>query len=92
MLLNGKALMLTYPMEVKSIITSPSTGLALRQPGVYEITGLAWSGGGKIARVEVSADGGRSWAEAALAEPVLREVVHALPDGVALERRAGGAR
>ncbi len=70
-LLNGKALMLTYPMEVKSIITSPSTGLALRQPGVYEITGLAWSGGGKIARVEVSADGGRSWGEAALAEPVL---------------------
>jgi sulfane dehydrogenase subunit SoxC len=70
-LLNGKALMLTYPMEVKSIITSPSTGLALRQPGTYEITGLAWSGGGKIARVEVSADGGRSWGEAALAEPVL---------------------
>ncbi len=70
-LLNGKALMLTYPMEVKSIITSPSTGLALRQPGVYEITGLAWSGSGKIARVEVSADGGRSWGEAALAEPVL---------------------
>jgi sulfane dehydrogenase subunit SoxC len=70
-LLNGKALMLTYPMEVKSIITSPSTGLALRQQGVYEITGLAWSGGGKIARVEVSADGGRSWGEAALAEPVL---------------------
>jgi len=70
-LLNGKALMLTYPMEVKSIITSPSTGLALRQPGTYEITGLAWSGGGKIARVEVSADGGRSWGDAALAEPVL---------------------
>jgi len=70
-LLNGKALMLTYPMEVKSIITSPSTGLALRQPGTYEITGLAWSGGGKIARVEVSADGGRSWGDAALAERVL---------------------
>jgi sulfane dehydrogenase subunit SoxC len=70
-LLNGKALMLTYPMEVKSIITSPSTGLALRQPATYEITGLAWSGGGKIARVEVSADGGRSWGDAALAEPVL---------------------
>jgi sulfane dehydrogenase subunit SoxC len=70
-LLNGKALILTYPMEVKSVITSPSTGLALREPGIYEITGLAWSGLGKIARVEVSADGGRSWADAALAEPVL---------------------
>jgi sulfane dehydrogenase subunit SoxC len=70
-LLNGKALMFTYPMEVKSIITSPSTGLALHGAGLYEITGLAWSGLGKIARVEVSADGGNSWAEAALSDPVL---------------------
>ncbi|HLF10889.1 MAG TPA: sulfite dehydrogenase [Gammaproteobacteria bacterium] len=70
-LLNGKALILTYPMEVKSIITNPSTGLALQSPGLYEITGLAWSGSGKIARVEVSADGGRSWADAALTDPVL---------------------
>jgi sulfane dehydrogenase subunit SoxC len=70
-LLGGKALILTYPMEVKSIITSPSTGLALRGAGLYEVTGLAWSGLGKIVRVEVSADGGRTWAEAALNEPVL---------------------
>jgi sulfane dehydrogenase subunit SoxC len=70
-LLGGKALMFTYPMEVKSVITSPSTGLALKEPGLYEITGLAWSGLGRIARVEVSADGGRSWADAALSEPVL---------------------
>jgi sulfane dehydrogenase subunit SoxC len=70
-LLNGKALMFTYPMGVKSIITSPSTGLAMHGPGLYEVTGLAWSGAGKIRQVEVSADGGKSWAEAALAEPVL---------------------
>jgi sulfane dehydrogenase subunit SoxC len=70
-LLNGKALMFTYPMHVKSVITSPSTGLALHGPGLYEVTGLAWSGLGKIARVEVSADGGRSWADAALSDPVL---------------------
>jgi sulfane dehydrogenase subunit SoxC len=70
-LLNGKAKMFTYPMHVKSVITSPSTGLALHGPGVYEITGLAWSGLGKIARVEVSADGGRSWADAALSDPGL---------------------
>jgi sulfane dehydrogenase subunit SoxC len=70
-LLDGKALMFTFPMDVKSIITNPSTGLNLRQPGVYEITGLAWSGRGKVSRVEVSADGGRTWAEAALQEPVL---------------------
>lgn len=70
-LLGGKALILTLPMGVKSIITSPSTGLNLHERGLYEITGLAWSGGGRISRVEVSADGGRSWAEAALNGPVL---------------------
>jgi sulfane dehydrogenase subunit SoxC len=70
-LLGGKALILTYPMEVKSIITNPSTGLTLQGPGLYEITGLAWSGLGRIARVEVSADGGASWADAALSPPVL---------------------
>lgn len=70
-LLNGKALILTYPMGVKSVITNPSTGLALQGPGLYEVTGLAWSGHGKIARVEVSADGGRTWADAALNDPVL---------------------
>lgn len=70
-LLGGEALMFTYPMGVKSMITSPSAGLALQGPGYYEITGLAWSGSGRIARVEVSADGGMSWADAALTEPVL---------------------
>jgi sulfane dehydrogenase subunit SoxC len=70
-MLDGKALILTLQMDVKSVITSPSTGLNLAQAGVYEISGLAWSGHGRVARVEVSADGGQSWAEAALTEPVL---------------------
>jgi sulfane dehydrogenase subunit SoxC len=70
-LLGGRALILTYPMDVKSIITSPSTGLNMRGPGLYEITGLAWSGQGRISRVEVSADAGQTWADAALSEPVL---------------------
>ena len=43
----------------------------MRGPGLYEISGLAWSGYGKIAKVEVSADGGKSWAVAALSDPVL---------------------
>ena len=47
--------MFTYLMEVKSVITAPSPGLALPGPGLYEISGLAWSGAGKIAKVEVSA-------------------------------------
>lgn len=69
-LADGKSLMFTFPMGVKSIITSPSFGLAMQGAGVYEITGIAWSGAGRIARVEVSADGGNTWAEAALSEPV----------------------
>lgn len=70
-LIGGKALILTFPMDVKSIITNPSTGLNMQGPGLYEITGIAWSGHGKIARVEVSADGGATWADAALTAPVL---------------------
>src|SRR5262249_33462855 len=59
------------PVEAKSVITRPSPGSKLAGAGIYEISGLAWSGYGRIAKVEVSADGGRSWAEAALQEPVL---------------------
>ena len=72
---DGRSLMFTFPMEVKSVITSPSPGLALAEPGLYQISGMAWSGLGRIARVEVSADGGASWAEAALTEPVLDKAV-----------------
>jgi sulfane dehydrogenase subunit SoxC len=43
----------------------------LRGPVLYEISGLAWSGYGKVNRVDVSADGGKSWGEAHLQEPVL---------------------
>ena len=69
---SGKARMFSFVMQAKSLITSPSPGMRLtRGPGVYEITGLAWSGRGKIARVEVSADGGASWGEAELQAPVL---------------------
>jgi sulfane dehydrogenase subunit SoxC len=68
---DGIAQLFTFPMGVKSVITSPSPGLPLGERGVYQISGLAWSGAGKISRVEVSADGGRSWADAALDEQVL---------------------
>jgi sulfane dehydrogenase subunit SoxC len=60
-----------FPLEVKSVITRPSPGLALKGPGFYEISGLAWSGNGSIRQVEVSADGGQSWAPAALSGPIL---------------------
>ena len=56
----------------KSVITRPSGGQRLPGPGFYEISGLAWSGGGAIRRVEVSTDGGRTWKDAQLQEPVFR--------------------
>jgi sulfane dehydrogenase subunit SoxC len=71
LLLDGTSLQFAFPMEAKSVITQPSPGLTLTQPGLYEISGLAWSGYGKIAKVDVSADGGKSWAPAALQQPVL---------------------
>jgi sulfane dehydrogenase subunit SoxC len=66
----GKAYKFYFVNEVKSFITYPSFGTALKEPGFYEISGIAYSGDGRIAKVLVSADGGKSWAEAALQEPV----------------------
>jgi sulfane dehydrogenase subunit SoxC len=68
---DGSSLLFTFPMGVKSVITSPSPGLRLHKQGLYQVTGLAWSGAGSISRVQVSADGGSSWADAALDDPVL---------------------
>jgi sulfane dehydrogenase subunit SoxC len=68
---DGKSLMFTYPMEVKSLITRPSHGMTVPGPGVYQISGIAWSGEGAIRRVEVTTDGGQSWDKATLDAPVL---------------------
>jgi sulfane dehydrogenase subunit SoxC len=68
---DGKARMFTYQMEAKSVITFPSGGEALPGPGLYELTGQAWSGSGRIGRVEITLDGGRSWIKARLQEPRL---------------------
>jgi sulfane dehydrogenase subunit SoxC len=68
---SGKARIFTFTMEAKSVITFPSGEMKLPGPGFYEIAGLAWSGRGKIARVEMSTDGGKSWSLASLQEPVL---------------------
>jgi sulfane dehydrogenase subunit SoxC len=67
----GKSRIFTFTMEAKSVITFPSGEMKLPGAGFYEITGLAWSGRGKIARVEISTDGGKNWSLAALQEPVL---------------------
>jgi sulfane dehydrogenase subunit SoxC len=71
LLKDDKAWQFVFPLEVKSMITHPSPGLTLKGPGFYEISGLAWSGNDRIRQVEVSADGGQSWAAAALQDPIL---------------------
>jgi len=67
----GKMWLFHFTQEVKSFITHPSFGHALQGPGFYEISGVAYSGNGRISKVMVSADGGKSWAQAALQEPVM---------------------
>jgi sulfane dehydrogenase subunit SoxC len=61
----------TSIQECKSVVTTPSGGQVLIGKGFYNITGLAWSGRGKVKRVDVSVDGGRNWRTARLESPVL---------------------
>ncbi|MGH7190287.1 MAG: sulfite dehydrogenase, partial [Acetobacteraceae bacterium] len=68
---NGKARQFNFVMEAKSVITFPSAGQTLTRPGFCQISGLAWSGTGRVRRVDVSTDGGRTWRSAALQQPVL---------------------
>jgi len=68
---DGTARQFTFVMEAKSVITFPSGEMKLPGPGFYEVTGLAWSGRGKITRLEISADGGKTWADAQLQGPVM---------------------
>ena len=72
---DGKARQFTFVMEAKSVITRPAGGQKLEVPGFYEVEGLAWSGRGRIVRVEVSTDGGRNWQDAQLNEPVLSKAL-----------------
>lgn len=68
---DGKARIFTLTLEAKSVVTFPSGGHKLPGPGLYELTGLAWSGQGLIERVEVTLDGGHTWKDAKLQQPRL---------------------
>jgi sulfane dehydrogenase subunit SoxC len=68
---NNDVMLFNFINEVKSFITHPSPGHVMSGAGFYEISGIAYSGRGRVSKVTVSADGGKSWAEAALQEPVL---------------------
>ncbi|MGH9537587.1 MAG: sulfite dehydrogenase [Candidatus Acidiferrales bacterium] len=72
---DGTARQFTFVMEAKSVITRPAGGQQLFGPGFYEITGLAWSGRGRITGVEVSTDGGKNWQAGRLNEPVLSKAL-----------------
>ena len=65
----------TWIQEAKSVITSPSGGQVILDRGQHEITGLAWSGRGRVRRVDVSTDGGRNWRTARLQQPVLTKAL-----------------
>jgi sulfane dehydrogenase subunit SoxC len=67
----GKDYLFVFEMAAKSVITFPSGEMRLPMPGFYEVTGLAWSGAGAISQVNVSTDGGKTWAAAELTKPVL---------------------
>jgi sulfane dehydrogenase subunit SoxC len=71
--LDGKSRWFENELGPKSVITRPSGGQRLAHPGFYEITGLAWSGGGAVRKLEISTDGGRTWNVAKLQEPIARK-------------------
>ena len=68
---DGTSRQFSFVMDAKSIITSPAYPRQLVAPGWWPVTGLAWTGRGKITRVDVSTDGGRNWTEAEFTSPVL---------------------
>ena len=68
---DGQHRQYTSIQECKSVVTTPSGGQVLLDKGFYNVSGLAWSGRGKIKRVDVSVDGGRNWRTARLETPVL---------------------
>ena len=72
---DGRYRQFTSVQECKSVITTPSGSQTLLDKGYYNVSGLAWSGRGKVTHVDVSADGGRNWRQARLEPPVLAKAL-----------------
>ncbi len=68
---DGRHRQYSSTQECKSVVTTPSGGQVLLDKGFYNISGLAWSGRGRVKRVDVSVDGGRNWRSARLEGPVM---------------------
>ena len=74
---NGKARRFTWEMDAKSVITNPSPQAPITHgPGPMVLTGVAWSGRGTIPRVDVTIDGGKTWAKARMDGPSLDKSMH----------------
>ena len=74
---DGKARRFTWEMDVKSVITNPSPQAPITHGRGHTIlTGVAWSGHGKINRVDVSIDGGRNWTTARIDGPSFSKSMH----------------
>jgi sulfane dehydrogenase subunit SoxC len=71
LLADGRSRRFTFIMDAKSVVTSPSPQAPLLHKGPNVLSGIAWSGRGRIERVDVSLDGGRNWRTARLEGPVL---------------------
>lgn len=71
LLADGRSRRFSFVMDAKSVVTSPSPQAPLKHRGPNVMSGLAWSGRGRIRRVDVSIDGGRNWTTARLDGPVL---------------------
>lgn len=77
LLADGTARRFTWEMDIKSVITNPSPQAPVRHGrGQMVLSGMAWSGRGKVKRVDVSVDGGRNWQHARLDGPSLSKSVH----------------
>ncbi|MDA3807605.1 MAG: sulfite dehydrogenase [Thiomicrorhabdus sp.] len=68
---DGTSQRFSWYMEANSVITYPSPDFKMQGPGKYYIRGLAWSGRGKVANVDISTDGGKNWKEAHFTSAVL---------------------
>jgi sulfite dehydrogenase len=86
---NGQHRQYTSVQECKSVITTPSGGQTLLDKGFYNVSGLAWSGRGKIKQVDVSFDGGINWQHDAHRRPGAEQVADPLQHRLGLGRQAG---
>ncbi len=68
---DGKAAQFTWYCEANSVITYPSPDFKMDGPRRYVLKGLAWSGRGKVAVVDVSFNGGENWSQARITSPIL---------------------